>query len=264
MVLSHDQLSRNAAASRTRQRRVNCTSPCRMDPLLSSAASGMKARMESLDMLANNIANSETAGFKADREFYNLYQQQLPVIESHWTDFTQGSLLPTGNPLNAALSGKGFFVVQGPDGPVYTRGGTFQILKNNQLATAEGYPVRDVRREGQPIAVDPTQTISIDKAGVVTQAGQVVGQMEIARMPTAAEAVRKLGHSYFAMLERGVPAPTGETEVLQGQLEQSNVTVADSAVRLVSVMRQFEMLQKAMNIGAQMNREAIQEVAKVG
>ena len=214
-------------------------------------------------MLANNIANSETVGFKADREFYNLYQQQLPYIEDHWTDFAQGSLIPTGNPLNAALSGKGFFVVQGPSGPMYTRNGNFQILKNHQLATAEGYQVRDVRREGQPVTVDPAQAISIDKTGVVTQGGQIVGQMEIARMPTAAETVRKLGHSYFAMLERGAPAPAGETEVLQGQLEQSNVTVSDAAVRLVSVMRQFEMLQKAMNIGAQMNKEAIQEVARV-
>ena len=57
-----------------------------MDPLLISAASGMKARMESLDMLANNVANSNTAGFKADREFYNLYQTGLPVVEGKWTD----------------------------------------------------------------------------------------------------------------------------------------------------------------------------------
>lgn len=234
-----------------------------MDPLLSAAASGMKARMESLDMLANNIANSETAGFKADREFYNLYRQQLPFIEDHWTDFAQGSLIPTGNPLNAALSGKGFFVAQGPGGPVYTRNGNLQISKDRQLATADGYPLRDVRREGQPITVDPAQALSIDKAGVVTQGGQIVGQIEIARMPTSSEAVRKMGHSYFAMLERGAPAQAGEVEVLQAQLEQSNVTVADAAVRLVSVMRQFEMLQKAVNIGAQMNKESIQEVARV-
>src|SRR5215813_10400947 len=80
-----------------------------MDTLLIAAASGMKSRMESLDMLANNIANTGTAGFKADREFFNVYQRQLPLIENRWTDFSQGSLVPTGNSLDLALTGPGFF-----------------------------------------------------------------------------------------------------------------------------------------------------------
>src|SRR5579863_2727663 len=104
-----------------------------MDPLLISAASGMKARMESLDMLANNIANSATAGFKSDREFYGLYEQQLPVVDTQWTDFSQGTLAPTGNPLNLALNGKGMFALNSPSGVVYTRTGSFQISKDNQL-----------------------------------------------------------------------------------------------------------------------------------
>src|ERR1700739_1081221 len=100
-----------------------------MDPLTSAAASGMRARIESLDMLANNIANSSAPGFKADREFYNIYQSAeaaespegttpsvLPVIERQWTDFTQGSLTPTGNPLDVALAGEGFFVASSPSG----------------------------------------------------------------------------------------------------------------------------------------------------
>jgi flagellar basal-body rod protein FlgG len=70
-----------------------------MDPLLISAAGGMKARMDSLDVLANNIANSGTIGYKVDREFYGLYQDQIPVIENAWTDFSQGSLTQTRNPL---------------------------------------------------------------------------------------------------------------------------------------------------------------------
>ena len=94
-----------------------------MDPLTSAAASGMRARIESLDMLANNIANSSSPGFKADREFYGLYLSQeasdspagttpevMPVIDRPWTDFAQGSVTPTGNPLDLALTGKGFFV----------------------------------------------------------------------------------------------------------------------------------------------------------
>ena len=235
-----------------------------MDPLLISAASGMKARMESLDMLANNIANAGTAGFKADREFYNLYEAQLPVIESQWTDFSQGTLLPTANPLNLAISGKGFFALNGPNGTVYTRNGNFQISKTNQLETPEGYTLRNVLDQGRPITVDPTQPVTINKDGTVAQNGQRVGQIEIDQLPAAANSVHKLGNTYFSLVIPGGASAAGqETEVLQGQLEQSNVPVAESAVRLVGVMRQFEMLQKAMTLSSQMSKEAIQEVAKV-
>ena len=236
-----------------------------MDPLLVSAASGMKARMDVLDLLANNIANSGTTGFKADREFYSLYEQQLPLVENRWTDFSQGTLLATGNPLHLALSGKGFFALNGPAGTVYSRSGSFQISKSNQLESPEGYTLRNVLDEGRPIKVDPAREIAIGKDGTVRQGGQAVGRMEIGEIPSAADAVAKLGSTYFALTAGSrMVAPPASTEILQGQLEQSNVPVADTAVRLVGVMRQFEMLQKAMNIGSQMSKEAIQEVARVG
>src|SRR6185369_13956277 len=104
-----------------------------MDPLTTTAASGMRARMESLDMLANNIANAETGGYKSDREFYNLYTSAealaqggedastLPVIERNYTDFSQGGMRATSNPLDLAIQGKGFFAVDSPAGVAYTR-----------------------------------------------------------------------------------------------------------------------------------------------
>src|SRR5262245_55653181 len=122
-----------------------------MDPLLIAAASGMKARMESLDMLANNIANAGTAGFKADREFYNLYRRELPLIENRWTDFSQGNLLPTGNSLDLALTGPGFFALNGPNGTIYTRNGSFRISKAHQLTSTDGYTLRNAFDQGKPI-----------------------------------------------------------------------------------------------------------------
>ncbi len=242
-----------------------------MDSLMISAASGMKARMDSLDMLANNVANSGTSGFKADREFYSLYQEHLPVVETHWTDFSQGTLTQTSNPLNLALSGPGFFALTGPNGVAYTRSGYFDISKTNQLVSSNGYPLRNVLDQGKPIVVDPTQSITIDKAGNVVQGGQTIGQIQIDQVSSAADAISaanaisKLGNTYFALSDPQAKAePAVATEVQQGYVEQSNVPVADSAVRLVSVMRQFDMLQKAMNIGTQMNRSAVQEVAKPG
>ena len=240
-----------------------------MDPLLVSAASGMKARMEVLDLLANNIANSGTTGFKADHEFYSLYEQQLPLVGNRWTDFSQGTLLATENPLHLALSGPGLFALNGSAGTVYSRSGSFQISKSNQLETSDGYTLRNVLDQGRPIGVDPAQAILIGKDGTVRQGGQPVGQIEIGEIPSAADAFAKLGSTYFALTSGARVGLQGaararSTEVLQGQLEQSNVPLADTAVRLVGVMRQFEMLQKAMNIGSQMSKEAIQEVARVG
>jgi flagellar basal-body rod protein FlgF len=238
-----------------------------MDPLLINAASGMKARMDSLDMLANNMANSGTAGFKTDREFYNLYEQSLPTVERQYTDFSQGQLLPTGNPLNAALNGKGFFALNSPSGTVYTRNGSFKVSAANQLETTEGYTLRNVLDNGKPIMVDPKQALDIAKDGTVSQSGQTIGEIEIAQPASPSDSLKKLGNTYFALVDKDgvVPLAAGnsqDTEVLQGQLEQSNVPVADSAVKLVSIMRQFEMMQKAINLGTEMNKQAISEVAK--
>jgi flagellar basal-body rod protein FlgF len=237
-----------------------------MDQLLINAASGMKARMDSLDMLANNMANSGTAGFKADREFYNLYEQSLPMVERQYTDYSQGQMLPTGNPLNIALNGKGFFALNSPSGVVYTRAGIFRVSTSNQLETAEGYTVRNVLDNGKPIIVDSRQSIDIAKDGTVRQSGQDLGQMEIAQPASPSDTLKKLGSTYFAFLDKNAlvssVANSPDTEVLQGQIEQSNVPVADSAVKLVSIMRQFEMMQKAINLGTEMNKQAISEVAK--
>jgi flagellar basal-body rod protein FlgF len=235
-----------------------------MDPLLISAASGMKARMDTLDMLANNIANSGTTGFKSDREFYDVYDQHLPVIKTQWTDFSQGSMVATGNPLNLALSGKGMFALNSPNGVVYSRTGDFRISKTNQIETPEGYTIRNLLDQGLPITVDPDQPIDISKDGTVSQSGQALGQIQVDSPDSTPQALSRLGNSYF-MSGAGVPVSkaSNSTEILQGEVEQSNVSVSESAVRLVGVMRQFEMLQKAMNISSDMGKRAIEEVARV-
>ena len=220
--------------------------------------------MESLDMLANNVANTGTAGFKADREFYGLFENRLPMIERQWTDFSQGTLTLTGNPLHVALDGPGFLAVNSPGGTVYTRAGDLRISKANQLETsASGFPLRDALVNGRPITVDPLQPIDIDRDGTVRQGGEQIGKIEIANVNQGA-GIGKLGNSYFVMASPNQGAsPTGDVEVRQGMLEQSNVAASDAAVRLIGVMRQFEMLQRAALLGADMNRHAIEEVARV-
>jgi len=245
-----------------------------MDALTSSAASGIRSRVETLDLLANNIANASAPGFKADREFYNLYMSAeaaespdgtnpptLPVIERQWTDFAQGTITPTHNSLDLALSGQGFFVAASGAGNLYTRNGSFRISSGGQLETSDAHAVLDTN--GKPIPLDPARPVDIGTDGVIQQDGSQVAQIAVVNFSDPSLLVKR-GSAYFAAdLSAITPNPAPDTEVLQGKLEAANSQPAESAVRLVNVMRQFESLQKAMAIGADMNRRAVDEVAKV-
>ncbi len=249
-----------------------------MDTLSILAASGMKARMESLEMLANNIANSSTAGFKADREFYSLYMApealegagstarlmppHLPVIERHWTDFSKGLLRETGNPLHLGFRGEGFFVVGGPSGPLYTRNGSFRLSEQGVLQTMEGYPV--LNTEGKPITLNPDLRIEVTPSGEIFQDGQRVARLLMVdvRQPVA---VHKRDGVYFSLSSPSPPPPAApDPQLDQGHLESANIAPAEAALRVIGVMRQFEALQKAIQIGGEMNRRAVEEVARIG
>lgn len=244
----------------------------KMDPLLTAAAAGIRARLESLDILANNIANASAAGFKADREFYGLYLSSdglgssssslgLPVIERPWTDFAQGSLVPTSNPLDVALNGQGFFAATSSSGSVFTRDGSFRLSAQGQLQTADGYAVQD--SSGNPIQLDSSKAIEIAPDGTVRQDGEDVSRLAVVNFRDP-ESLVKRGNSYFQTDLASMPAVAApQTEVQQGKLESANAQPAESAIHLVTILRQFESLQKAMSIGAEMDRSTVQEVAKV-
>jgi len=231
--------------------------------------------MESLDMLANNLANAATSGYKGDREFYSLYVSSearpplsppgpvatLPLIERQWTDFSQGTLVATGNPLDLAISGRGFFSVNGPGGPLYTRNGSFQLSASGVLTSLEGYTARLVG--GGTLQTASSSPLEVSRDGVVRQDGAVLGQLEIIDFQELSS-LSKQGANYFASRAGATPAAASGFELRQGRLESSNVASAEGAVRLVNVIRQFEMLQKAITLGADMNRRAVEEVARVG
>jgi len=225
--------------------------------------------MESLDLLANNISNAETGGYKVDREFYSLYTSedalagadpaQMPVIEKNYTDFSQGVLTATSNPLDFAIQGSGFFALNTPGGTSYTRNGIFRLSAAGALVNADGYAVED--SNGQPITVNPSLPIEVNPDGVVLQSGQTIGQLAL--VDFAAGDVVKKGNTMFRPANADVKPRASAGQILQGKTEGSNVTTAESTVRLVNVMRQFEMLQKAVNIAGEMDRKSISDVAKV-
>lgn len=245
-----------------------------MDNLTIAAASGLRSRMQSLDLLANNLANSATSGFKRDQEFYSLFSSAdsapaegqpnstMPVIERQWTDFSPGPIQVTGNPLDVALNGNGFFVVNGPSGPLYTRSGNLQVLPSGELATSDAYPLRSTT--GAPIKTALGKPIEITTDGTVQQDGQTVGQLQVVAFKSTAS-LQKMSNACFQNSDpKNPPAAATDLEVQQGKIEGSNVPVAEGAMRLVAVMRQFEMLQKAIGISGEMDTKTIQEVAKVG
>lgn len=240
--------------------------------MTASAASGLRARMESLDLLANNVANASTGGYKADREFYSLYvapeaqdsdsPSTMPLIEKPWIDLSQGMLANTGNSLDLALNGKGFFSVTGPNGPLYTRNGSFHLAADGKLVTAEGYAVRNTG--GGALTAQSSLPIDISSDGTLQQNGQPIGRLDIGDF-TSTAGLAKQGSSYFRIVDPNVkPSTPSATSIEQGKLESSNTGTAESAVRLVNIMRQFEMLQKAVMIGNDMSKQAIEQVAKVG
>ena len=244
-----------------------------MDQISIIAASGMRASMQSLDLLANNMANSSTNGYKGDSEFHTLFVSEaaaedptgepttLPMIERHWTDFTQGMLEPTNNPLDFGLSGKGFFVVQGPSGPLYTRNGSFQLSADGTLTTKDGYPLLDPNN--QPLKLtSPGEPIVVASDGSIQQNGSPIGSLQLVQFSDPAS-LSKQGGNYFDNPTGVKPATAASAQIYQGKIETSNVSAAHGAVRLVSVMRQFEMMQKAISISNDMGREAIEQVARI-
>jgi flagellar basal body rod protein FlgG len=248
-----------------------------VDSFSITAAAGMRARIEALDLLANNLANSGTAGFKADREFYSLYQGEeskaagesgeglpaavQPVIDRNWIDFSQGQLQNTGIPTDLAIQGAGFFLLDSPSGPVLTRNGQYRISADGKITSPEGYEFQTV--DPKRIRANPELPVSVGSDGTVMQDGAPLGRLKVVEPPDPAQVSKRDG-AYFRLDTSALgQAKAARGEVQQGRLEMANFAPAEAAVRLVGVLRQFEALSKALQMGAEMGRKAVEDVARV-
>lgn len=240
-----------------------------------AATTGLIAKMQALDVAANNLANIGTTGFKQQREFYRTLQNQMAagsptpttqinrainsfgVLGGARLDLSTGSLEHTGNDLDAAIEGPGFFTVQGPTGTAYTRGGSFLLGPHGELLTGGGDAV--IGKNG-PIKLPPGQT-TIDDTGNISVNGTVVDQLHIAEFsapPTI------LGSTLFQAPASGEQPATHST-VRPGYLEASNINAIAGSTSLVTIQRQAEMMQKALTIfNTDFNKTATDELAKVG
>jgi len=244
--------------------------PAGMDQTLLTAAAGLRARLESLDVLGNNLANVSTAGFKADREFSTLFLGDeaeenaagdfawLPMVQGSLIDFRQAPLSRTEGALDLALNGPGFFVVVSPQGPLYTRGSAFRRSPQGRLETSEGFAVLG---EQGPIDLPPGE-IRVSEDGSVWSGDEPVGRLRLVEFASTL-GLSKAGLNYFQAAGTTLPVEAVRSSVQQGYLETSNVNPAEAAVRLVWVTRQYEMLARAVNLVANdMNRRAIEEIPR--
>ncbi|MBA2356520.1 MAG: flagellar basal-body rod protein FlgF [Acidobacteria bacterium] len=234
-----------------------------------AALSGMRTRMEQLDRLASDIANAKTAGYKSERviskaaerpDFQNVLQSAVDVTPGPGhLDFRSGSLERTGRDLDFAIEGKGFFVVDTPQGTRYTRNGNFSLSANGSLTTADGFPVEGT--EG-PLKVVASGPLSVSGDGTVTAGAQTVGKLKVVDFVSYGQLQREeLGR--FRAPASLTPTEQPDALVRSGMLEGSNVSVVERMVALTEVSRGFEALQRGLNIlSTELDGRAISEFGR--
>lgn len=253
-----------------------------MLPSLWVAKTGLSAQDMNLTTISNNLANVSTTGFKRDRaEFEDLLYQirrqpggqssqdsELPSglqlgtgvrIVGTQKIFTQGSLQTTEQPLDLAVNGRGFFQVLMPDGTLsYTRDGSFQLNSDGQIVTSSGFPL-----EPAIVLPDQVRTFTVGEDGTVsvTTAGdpqpQILGNIQTVDFTNYA-GLEAIGNNLFLETaasgapQAGTPGVNGLGTVLQNTLENSNVSVVEELVNMITTQRAYEMNSKVISTADQM------------
>lgn len=229
-----------------------------------------------LDVVANNIANINTAGFKADgsifEEFLNSNARadqsgsRVSFVRDRgtWHDLSAGPVERTGNPLDVAVDGKAFLVVQTPAGERYTRNGSFQINNAGELVTSEG---AQVMGEAGPIKFQPTDnqvsisadgTISVREGNAKTDSQR--GRLRMVSLDGAN--LKKDGGSTFSVVS-GTPEATKTSRIIQGSVEKSNVRAVVEMTRMIEVTRSYTQIANMLSQQADMQRSSMTKLAEV-
>ncbi len=227
-----------------------------MDSGFYAACAGLSAQTQALDLIANNVANLNTTGYRgqqqtfqslvasASGEFTNPLNRALNnfnVLGDTRTDLTSGNLQATGNAPDLGIEGDGFFVVHTQAGLVFTRNGNFQISTAGQLLTQTG---DQVLGEQGPISV-PSGPLSISADGTVSVNGALVDKMRLVELAPGTSPVA-VGASYYSAPDNALH-PAAHSSVRQGMLEASNVNPVTAVVDLLAIQRRAEMLERAMS-----------------
>lgn len=236
-----------------------------------------------LELLANNLAQVNTPGYKADTPVFRVYDGETGAVaserfhqidgqvveQSQWKfthiDFSQGNTQLTNNPLDLALNGDGFFVLKSPDGPLYTRSGRFTLNGQGELIAPQGWQV--LGQGDVPIRIENADNtnggIFVNDSGQVISNGVVAGQIKIVDFPKP-YALEKKGFSSFAPVgpEAEITTPP-DTKISQGYVEGSNVNAIGEMTRLIEISRLYESYQKMLQSFDEVDQTAVNELGEV-
>jgi flagellar basal body rod protein FlgG len=207
---------------------------------MTRAASALRYWERRQEVVANNLANADTHGFRAERTFARALGDAIPVAGTA-TDEQAGSLNPTGNPLDFALGGDGYFVVSTPQGERFTRAGSFHLDADGRLVDPAGHAVQG---DSGPLVLPPG-TLTADSAGALFVDGKRVGQLRVETVPAGTPMEHEAGTLFVPPAGRTAVAPN-DRSVRQGFLEDSNVNTVGSMVDLITVQRSYAAVQRTI------------------
>ena len=238
-----------------------------------AACTGLMSRTQALETIANNLANVSTAGFRASHNIFssllattgdsplsalNQDANDFGVLSGTQLDTSQGALVKTGNDLDLAMEGPGYFAVQTENGPVYTRGGNFRVSPLGQLITAAGDPVLG---DNGPITI-VGQPISISDDGTISANGAISGRLKLVEFAPAVDIQSAGGAYYTAPVGSAVPAKN--SQVRQGTLESSNVNPVTSVVEMITAQREVETMRRVLTMfSTELDKTAAQDLPRV-
>lgn len=255
------------------------------------AASGGTKQLKKLDVLSNNIANINTQGFKRDMLVYeektppfqptplngsatnnlNPFHGSDPAVSyvqvtESQTDFTQGSLIKTDNPLDVAIEGKGFFVINTPTGIRYTRNGSFHLDGLGQLVDQKGNMI--MTRSEEPILIPfGTKRVTIDQDGSIFGGTELdqdpVGQLKIVNFNNL-QALTKEGEGFYKISDSSVKEIlVNDAKVLQGFTESSNANAIHEMIQMIETVRQLEAYQKIIQSIDEVDDQSVNSLGRI-
>jgi flagellar basal-body rod protein FlgF len=244
-----------------------------MDNALYVGLSRQMTLRRELDIVANNIANANTTGFKVE-ELMVRTEPAKPARTAGGTnpvkfvlddgvarDFGQGALTQTGGDFDLALEGQGFFKVSTAGGERYTRDGRFTMGPDGKLVTQNGQSVLD--EGGGEILLDPLKgPVTIARDGTVSQGAELLGKIAVVR-PTDLASFRKDGDNLYRNTTNDTPQAAPAAAIHQGMLEASNVQSITQITKLIEVSRAYESVAKMMDQTSELSRSAVERMGKV-
>jgi len=247
--------------------------PSGMDSGYYAAGTALVTSTQQMDTIANNLANASTVGYRAERNVFSSVLADASngtaspldkainnygIVSGTLLDLSQGALQKTGNDLDVAVQGPGYFVVQTSNGPVYTRNGSFQISGKGQLVTDMGDAVMG---EGGTIKMPPGH-VSISADGTISVNGAITGKLDVVEFPAGTN-LQSAGNTYYSA-PANTAQPSTTSDIRQGFLESSNVNPILGLVDLISTQRSAEMMQRALSMfNSEIDKTATQDLPKV-